>query len=113
MQISVTAVNEWCFRPDGDIEVGMRAANEYVGALKKKESGILFSLWMQDRNDPFHFFRIIGFSTPEQEQAVRKKEETDQLVERLFPEIDGGSLKQSVDDLKICSGGMLEPFAYH
>lgn len=41
MQISVTAVNEWCFRPDGDLEVGMGAAYEYVEAFKKKECGML------------------------------------------------------------------------
>lgn len=56
--MTVTVVNEWYFKDDGDKEEGLAAAGDYVAYMKANEPELLLSLWLKDRDNPYHYFHI-------------------------------------------------------
>lgn len=85
--MSVTVVNDYNFKPDGDVEEGKAAAAELVRYFKKNCPEVQLSLWLEDRDNPLHHYHITVFDNLEGFERVKKSEGIKRFVERLFPRI--------------------------
>lgn len=112
--MSVTVVNDWHFKEDGDIEKGMKAADELVKYFQASIPEVKLSLWLRDRQNPRHFYHITVFETVESVQATRESEGIRRFVELLFPEIIHDETYVSpLCDIWLSSGGQLESVPYN
>jgi quinol monooxygenase YgiN len=107
--MSVTIVNEWFFKEDGDIDEGLAAAADYVAYMKTNNPGLELSLWLQDHNNPLHFFHVSVFASQEVAERERKSEGTKRFTDRLYPEIHlDETFTQPECDVVLSSGAQLE-----
>lgn len=93
---SVTVVNEWRFSPGADMDEAMAAIREYMAYLRREESDLEQSLWLQDREAPDHHYHIATYATAEALQRQVESPGTSRFVERLYPLIDEESVSQPV-----------------
>jgi len=108
--MSITIVNEWYFKEDGDIDEGLDAAAEYVTYMKANNPELELSLWLQDRSDPLHFFHVSVFASHEAAERERQSEGTRWFTERLYPEIHvDETFTQPECDVVLSSGAQLKP----
>lgn len=85
--MGLTVVNDWRFKEDGDIEKGMKAAEELVHYFRDQVPEVQLSLWLRDRDNPLHFYHITVFDSPAALKKVRESAGIQRFVEKLFPEI--------------------------
>ena len=85
--MSITVVNEWRFRKDGDIEEGKAAAVELVEHFRKNVPAVQLSLWLEDEDDPYHHFHITVFDNKEALLKLRESQAIDHFIKRLLPQI--------------------------
>jgi quinol monooxygenase YgiN len=106
--MSITVVNDWRFKPDGDIEKGMRAAEEYVDYLMNEADGVQLSLWLRHPEDPQRFFHITVFDDEAAVKAQYESDGTKRFTEVLYPEIIyDESFTSPWCDVVLSSGGTL------
>jgi hypothetical protein len=85
--VSVTIVNDYDFKPDGNVAEGKAAAAELVKYFNANYPEVQLSLWLEDVQNPLHHYHITVFDTEEAVQRVVKSEGIKRFVDRLFPEI--------------------------
>ncbi len=85
--MSITVVNEWWFKKDGDIEEGKAAALELVEHFRKNVPEVQLSLWIEDEDDPYHHFHITVFDNKETILEVRESKAIEHFIKRLWPQI--------------------------
>jgi hypothetical protein len=89
--MSVTVVNDYFFKPDGNVAEGKAAAANLVDYFKKDVPEVELSLWLEANENPLHHYHITVFSTEEAVEKVKKSKAIERFVERLFPHIDHGT----------------------
>lgn len=67
--MSVTIVNDYHFKPDGDVAEGKAAAADLVKYFKEQVPEVELSLWLENTDNPLHHYHITVFKT---EDAVRR-----------------------------------------
>jgi hypothetical protein len=85
--MSITVVNDYDFRPDGNVAEGKAAAAELVKYFKAHYPEVQLSLWLEDNDNPLHHYHITVFDSEEALQRVVDSEGIKRFVDRLFPEI--------------------------
>jgi hypothetical protein len=85
--MSITVVNDYDFKPDGDVGEGKAAAAELVEYFKAHCPEVQLSLWLEDADNPLHHYHITVFDTQEALQRVVESAGIRRFVDRLFPQI--------------------------
>lgn len=86
--MSVTIVNDYFFKPDGDVAEGKAAARELVAYFRRDVPGCELSLWLESRENPLHHYHITVFDGMETVGRVKDSAAIERFVSRLFPHID-------------------------
>lgn len=86
--MSVTIVNDYFFKPDGNVEEGKRAAAELVEYFKREVPEVQLSLWLESQENPFHHYHITVFDNADIIPRIKESEGIKRFIERLFPHID-------------------------
>lgn len=102
--MSVTMVNDWCFKEDADIEEGMAAIREYVAYLKENEPELEQSLWIATRDNPLRYFHVATFASQAALDRQRESTGTGHFVDRLYPLIDMDTLSQPHGPVVVSAG---------
>lgn len=85
--MSVTIVNDYHFKPDGDVAEGKAAAADLVKYFKEQVPEVELSLWLENTDNPLHHYHITVFKTEDAVRRVKASEAISKFVERLFPHI--------------------------
>jgi len=108
--MSITIVNEWYFKEDGDVDEGLAAAAEYVASMRANNPQLELSLWLQDHDNPLHFFHVSVFASQEAAERERQSEATRRFTNRLYPEIHlDETFTHPECAVVLSSGAQLEP----
>ncbi len=86
--MSMTIVNDYFFKPDGDVKQGKAAAAELLAYFKADVPEVELSLWLEAQDNPLHHFHITVFGDPDVIQKVRGSEAIKRFTNRLYPHID-------------------------
>lgn len=102
--MSITIVNDYFFKPDGDVEEGKAAAAGLVDWFNAEVPEVELSLWLESRDNPLHHYHITVFSTAEVVQTVRDSDAIKQFTDRLYPHIDHATFVSPVCDVWLADG---------
>ncbi len=86
--MSYTIVNDYFFKPDGDIDEGKAAAAELVEYFEADVPQVQLSLWLESEENPLHHYHITVFDDADIVQSVRESQAIKRFVDRLYPHID-------------------------
>ncbi|WP_138378948.1 hypothetical protein [Luteithermobacter gelatinilyticus] len=86
--MSFTVVNDYFFKPGGNVEEGKAAAKELVEYFNEKVPEIQLTLWLESRENPLHHYHITVFDTAEALQEVCNSTAIKRFTDRLYPHID-------------------------
>jgi quinol monooxygenase YgiN len=109
--MSITVVNDYDFKPDGDISEGKAAAAELVEYFKKDVPEVQLSLWLEDRDNSLHHYHITVFSTMESLDKVKQSDAIKRFVDRLFPHIAHSTYISPVTDVWLADGSGVKKVA--
>ena len=107
--MSLTIVNDYFFKPDGDIEEGKAAAAELVDYFKTEVPEVELSLWLSSQENPLHHYHITVFSTGDVVQNVRDSEAIRKFTGRLYPHIDHSTFISPACDVWLANGNGVKP----
>jgi len=110
--MTTTIVNDYFFKPDGDVEEGKAAATELVDAFKSDFPEVQLSLWLQSRENPLHHYHITVFDNAEVVDRVKKSKAIERFVGRLFPLIDHSTYVSPLCDVWLSNGHGIKLVAY-
>ncbi|HMB70499.1 MAG TPA: antibiotic biosynthesis monooxygenase [bacterium] len=102
--MSITVVNDYDFKPDGDVAEGKAAAAELVEYFTAEVPEVQLSLWLEDRDNPLHHYHITVFETLESLERVKASKAIKRFVERLFPQIAHSTYIAPVTDVWLADG---------
>jgi hypothetical protein len=86
--MTFAVVNDYFFKPDGDVAEGKAAAAELVEYFKAEVPEVRLSLWLESQDNPLHHYHITVFDSPETLQRVRDSTAIERFTGRLYPHID-------------------------
>lgn len=89
--MSFTIVNDYYFKPDGDIAEGKAAAAELVEYFNNEVPAVQLSLWLEAAENPLHHYHVTVFDDAEAVQPLRDSEAIQRFTDRLYPHIDHSS----------------------
>lgn len=110
--MSVTVVNDYDFKPDGDVSEAKSAAAELVEYFKAAVPGVQLSLWLEDRDNPLHHYHVTVFDSVATLEQVRESAAIKRFVDRLFPHIAHSTYISPVTDVWLADGSGVKPVAY-
>lgn len=102
--MSIAVVNDYDFKPDGDVAEGKAAAQELVEYFKTHEPEVQLSLWLEDRDNPLHHYHVTVFESVEALERVKESEAIERFVGRLFPHIAHSTYIAPVTDVWLADG---------
>jgi len=102
--MSFTVVNDYFFRPDGDVGEGKAAAAELVQYFNAEVPSVQLSLWLESRENPLHHYHITVFDNAEALQELRDSEAITTFTGRLYPHIDHSTFISPGCDVWLASG---------
>ena len=102
--MALTIVNDYFFKPDGDVEEGKAAAAELVEYFKADVPEVELSLWLESKENPLHHDHITIFSTPNVVQKVRDSQAIKRFTDRLYPHIDHSTFISPACDVWLADG---------
>ena len=102
--MSVTIVNDYFFKPDGNVNEGKEAAAELVEYFKSEIPEVELSLWLASQENPLHHYHITVFSTGDVIQRVRESAAIKRFVDRLYPHIDHSTFVSPVCNVWLSGG---------
>ncbi|NIR27902.1 MAG: hypothetical protein GWN84_00915 [Gammaproteobacteria bacterium] len=86
--MAFTIVNDYFFKPDGDVAEGKAAAADLVEYFNKEVPEVQLSLWLESEENPLHHYHITVFDDADVAERVRASDAIARFVKRLFPHID-------------------------
>jgi len=86
--MAYTVVNDYFFKPDGDVVEGKAAAAELVDYFLREVPEVQLSLWLESRENPLHHFHITVFAAADALQKLRESDAIKKFTGRLYPHID-------------------------
>lgn len=102
--MSITVVNDYDFKPDGDVGEGKAAAKELVAYFTAEVPEVQLSLWLEDRDNPLHHYHITVFDSLEALERVRGSKAIKRFVDRLFPHIAHSTYIAPTADVWLADG---------
>lgn len=110
--MAFTVVNDYFFKPDGDVAEGMAAAAELVEFFNDGVPEVQLSLWLKGRENPLHHYHITVFDSPEALECIRESQAIERFVRRLYPHIDQSTFISPGCDVWLASGKGVESIEY-
>ena len=110
--MSITVVNDYDFKPDGDLDEGKAAAAELVAYFEAEVPEVQLSLWLQDQDNPLHHYHITVFDSMAALDKVRESAAIERFVGRLFPQIAHSTYIAPVTDVWLAAGHGVAAVAY-
>lgn len=110
--MSITVVNDYYFKPHGDVLEGKAAAEELVAYFKAEFPEVQLSLWLQDRDNSLHHYHITVLDPPEVLEKLRQSEGIQRFVNRLFPQISHSTYISPTCDVWLADGSGVKTVAY-
>ena len=110
--MSITIVNDYDFKPDGNVAEGKAAARELVEYFQTDVPEVQLSLWLEDRDNPLHHYHITIFDSIDDLERVRKSDAIKRFVDRLFPHIAHSTYISPVTDVWLADGTGVKPVEY-
>lgn len=110
--MSITVVNDYDFKPDGDLAEGKAAAAELVEYFKENYPEVQLSLWLEDSENPLHHYHITVFDSSEALERVVASEGIKRFVERLFPQITHSTYISPRCHVWLADGTGVQPTVY-
>jgi len=110
--MSITVVNDYDFKPDGDVAEGKSAAAELVDYFKKDVPEVQLSLWLEDRDNALHHYHITVFDSLESLEKVRESDAIKIFVDRLFPHIAKSTYISPVTNVWLADGSGVKTIDY-
>ncbi|MGD2083470.1 MAG: hypothetical protein PVF91_10910 [Chromatiales bacterium] len=86
--MAFTIVNDYFFKPDGDVADGKAAAAVLVDYFREAVPEVQLSLWLESLENPLHHYHVTVFDSAAAAQRVRESEAISRFIERLYPHID-------------------------
>jgi hypothetical protein len=86
--MSVTIVNDYFFKPDGNIQEGKEAATDLIKYFTDEVPEVQLSLWLESQENPLHHYHITVFDNEETVKEIRESKAIETFIGRLFPQID-------------------------
>lgn len=102
--MSVTIVNDYFFKPDGDVEEGKAAAAELVRYFEEEVSEVQLSLWLESTENPLHHYHITVFDNTGTIEKVRASPAIKRFTDRLYPHIDHSTFISPACDVWLAAG---------
>lgn len=110
--MSITVVNDYDFKPDGDVAEGKAAAAALVEYFKADVPEVQLSLWLEDRENPLHHYHITVLDSLAALERVRKSEAIKRFVDRLFPHIAHSTYIAPTTAVWLADGSGVRPVTY-
>ena len=110
--MSITVVNDYDFKPDGDVAEGKAAAAELVRYFKAEVPEVQLSLWLEDRDNPLHHYHITVLDSLEALDRIRQSQAIHRFVDRLFPHIAHSTYISPTTDVWLADGDGVKPVAF-
>lgn len=110
--MSVTVVNDYDFKPDGDVAAAKLAAAELVAYFREEVPGVQLSLWLEDRDNALHHYHVTVFDSQATLEQVRDSAAIKRFVERLFPHIAHSTYISPVAEVWLAEGSGVTPVTY-
>lgn len=110
--MSVTIVNDYFFKPEGNVDEGKAAAAELLEYFRAKLPEVQLSLWLESKGNPLHHYHITVFDSAEVIQPLRTSPEIKLFTERLYPHIDHSTFISPVCDVWLCDGKGVKPVVF-
>ncbi|NIW80882.1 MAG: hypothetical protein GWN16_16090 [Calditrichae bacterium] len=107
--MNITVINDWYFKPDGNINKGISASADLVDYFDKQEPGVQLSLWLRGLDEPLRFFHITVFDDMKVFENAVKSNAIERFVDALYPEIDQSTHVAPQCDVVLSSGAKLKP----
>lgn len=102
--MSVTIVNDYFFKPDGDIKEGKAAARDLVKYFNEKIPEVELSLWLEGRENPLHHYHITVFSDEKAIKTIRESNAIKEFTGKLYPHIDHSTFISPLCDVWLADG---------
>jgi len=102
--MSITVVNDYFFKPDGDVAEGKAAAAELVEYFRGEVPQVQLSLWLESQENPLHHYHITVFDDAEALDRVRQSAAIKRFVDRLYPHIDHSTFVSPRCDVWLLDG---------
>jgi hypothetical protein len=102
--MSVTVVNDYFFKPDGDIAEGKAAAADLIAYFTKNVPEVQLSLWLEGQENPLHHFHITVFDNSETLKKLRDSDAIKSFTDRLYPHIDHSTFVAPLCDVWQAAG---------
>ncbi len=111
--MSVTIVNDYFFKPDGNVAEGKAAAAELVKYFKAEVPEVQLSLWLESRENPLHHYHITVFAEFDTVERVKESEAIKRFVDRLYPHIDHSTFISPACDVWLADGSGVKAVDNH
>lgn len=106
--MACTIVNDYFFKPGGDIAEGKAAAKELLEYFESEVPEVQLSLWLESEENPAHHFHITVFDSEQVIQKVRKSKAIKKFVDRLYPHIDHSTFVSPLCSVWLAGGAGVE-----
>lgn len=110
--MTTTIVNDYFFKPDGDVKAGKAAAAELVETFKSEFPEVQLSLWLESTENPLHHYHITVFDNAEVIDRVKKSKAIEKFVGQLFPHIDHSTYIAPACNVWLCDGHGIKPVSH-
>jgi hypothetical protein len=110
--MATTIVNDYFFKPDGNVKEGKAAAAELVEYFKNDVPEVQLSLWLESQENHLHHYHITVFDNDEALDRVKKSKAIEKFIGRLFPHIDHSTYVAPACDVWLSDGHGVKPVAH-
>lgn len=107
--MSFTVVNDYFFKPDGDVAEGKAAAEELVSYFNKEVPEVQLSLWLESAENPLHHYHVTVFDSGEPLEGLKKSKAIKRFTDRLYPHIDHGTFISPGCNVWLAAGKGVKP----
>lgn len=107
--MSVTVVNDYFFKPDGDVADGKAAAAELVDYFEAEVPEVELSLWLESRENPLHHYHITVLDSSATLERLRDSQAIERFTRRLYPHIDHGTFISPLCNVWLSAGSGVSP----
>lgn len=102
--MAVTIVNDYFFKPDGEIEEGKAAAAALVDYFNREVPAVQLSLWLESSENPLHHYHITVFDSADAVAPLRDSNAIKAFTDRLYPHIDHSTFVSPLCDVWLAAG---------
>lgn len=109
--MALTIVNDYFFKPGGNVAEGKAAAAELVEYFNAEVPEIQLTLWLESAENPLHHYHITVFDNAGAVERVRASDAIKRFIERLYSHIDHSTFVSPHCNVWLAAGKGVRPVA--